>query len=222
MGSKTPDGHPQGPNGEAASRTCSSTSNPPKTAAAAGLTHGTLEGQDEDDDDDEADDKTLGAGMNDGAGPEQKKKKRKRNKSNKKKREVLVQQQTTPPSVELSRLFRDGKYPEGEIFEYTVKDENLDRTPAGELRHLAAVANMNSDYLKDYRKAAEIHRQVRQHVQTLIKPGVTMSELAREIEDGVRALTGQYVIPILLRYCIELTISRTLFARLLLTFYPNL
>jgi methionyl aminopeptidase len=49
---------------------------------------------------------------------------------------------------------------------------------------------MDDEYLNDYRKAAEIHRQVRQYVQTIAKPGVTMSKLADEIEDGVRALTG--------------------------------
>lgn len=50
--------------------------------------------------------------------------------------------------------------------------------------------NMDGDFLRDYRKAAEIHRQVRQYVQTIAKPGVTMSKLADEIEEGVRALTG--------------------------------
>ncbi|KEQ76909.1 methionine aminopeptidase, type II [Aureobasidium namibiae CBS 147.97] len=49
---------------------------------------------------------------------------------------------------------------------------------------------MNDDFLTDYRKAAEVHRQVRQYVQTIAKPGVTMSKLADEIEEGVRALTG--------------------------------
>jgi methionyl aminopeptidase len=48
---------------------------------------------------------------------------------------------------------------------------------------------MDDEFLKDYRKAAEIHRQVRQYVQTIAKPGVSMTKLAQEIEDGVRALT---------------------------------
>jgi methionyl aminopeptidase len=49
---------------------------------------------------------------------------------------------------------------------------------------------MDDDFLKDYRKAAETHRQVRQYVQTIAKPGVSMSTLAHEIEEGVRALVG--------------------------------
>ena len=49
---------------------------------------------------------------------------------------------------------------------------------------------MDDDFLKDYRKAAETHRQVRQYVQKIAKPGVSMSTLAQEIEEGVRALVG--------------------------------
>lgn len=49
---------------------------------------------------------------------------------------------------------------------------------------------MDDDFLKDYRKAAEVHRQVRQHVHTIARPGISMSQLAEEIEEGVRALTG--------------------------------
>ena len=49
---------------------------------------------------------------------------------------------------------------------------------------------MDDDFIRDYRQAAETHRQVRQYVQTIVKPGVSMDKLAQEIEDGVRALVG--------------------------------
>ena len=49
---------------------------------------------------------------------------------------------------------------------------------------------MDDNFIRDYRKAAETHRQVRQYVQTIAKPGVAMSKLAEEIEEGVRALVG--------------------------------
>lgn len=46
-------------------------------------------------------------------------------------------------------------------------------------------------FLKDYREAAEIHRQVRHYVQReVIKPGVSLSVIADEIDNGVRALSG--------------------------------
>lgn len=119
--------------------------------------------------------------------PEGKKKKRKRNK--KKKGKALDGQQTTPPRIALSNLFHD-RYPEGEIVEYVTDNDNLQRTTAEELRHLSVVNNMDDEFLNDYRKAAEVHRQVRQHAQTIAKPGISMSQLAQEIEDGVRALTN--------------------------------
>jgi len=98
--------------------------------------------------------------------------------------------QTNPPRVALDSLFHDQQYPQGEIVEYGTCSGNLQRTTAEELRHISIVNNLDDDFLNDYRKAAEVHRQVRQHAQTIAKPGISMSELATEIEDGVRALTG--------------------------------
>ena len=120
--------------------------------------------------------------------PEGKKKKRKSNK--KKKRKALGGQQTTPPRVALANLFHDQPYPEGEVVEYVTDNDNLRRTTAEELRHLSVVNNMDDEFLNDYRKAAEVHRQVRQYVRTIAKPGISMSQLGQEIEDGVRALTN--------------------------------
>jgi methionyl aminopeptidase len=90
----------------------------------------------------------------------------------------------------LDRLFPAQRYPEGEVVEYATSNDNLQRSTAEELRHLSALSHMDDEFLKDYRKAAEVHRQVRQYAQTIAKPGVTMDKLAQEIEDGVRALTG--------------------------------
>lgn len=120
---------------------------------------------------------------------EGRKKRRKRNKSNKKKK-TSPMQQTTPPRVALSDVFKNQPYPKSQIVDYVNRDDNLQRTTAEELRHLSAVNNMDDEFLSDYRKAAEVHRQVRQYVQTIARPGVTMSHLADEIEDGVRALVG--------------------------------
>jgi methionyl aminopeptidase len=116
------------------------------------------------------------------------KKKRKRIKSKKKK--ATLGQQTVPPRLALTSLYHDRPYPEGEIVEYVTANENLQRTTAEELRHLSVLDDMNDDYLSDYRKAAEVHRQVRQYAQTIAKPGISMSRLAQEIEEGVRSLTG--------------------------------
>ncbi|KAF2638397.1 methionine aminopeptidase 2-like protein [Massarina eburnea CBS 473.64] len=188
MGSKTPDGHRQGPDENSSANTTTATPNPPKSAAASGLLHGALEGEDEDGDDDGEHDSGLGTDMKNDASTEGKKKKRKRNKTKKNKKAPV--QQTTPPRVAIASVFPNKNYPEGEIVGYVSKDENLQRTTDEERRHLATIAEMDAEYLNDYRKAAEVHRQVRQYAQTLIKPGVSMAKLADEIEEGVRALTG--------------------------------
>lgn len=66
--------------------------------------------------------------------------------------------------------------------------ENAYRTTNEEKRHLD---RMNNDFLTDYRKGAEVHRQVRQWAQkNILKPGKSLTEMAEGIEDGVRALTG--------------------------------
>ena len=85
----------------------------------------------------------------------------------------------------VSNLFANDQYPEGEIVEY--KDENAYRTTSEEKRMLD---RMNNDFLTEYRHGAEIHRQVRQWAQKSIKPGQTLTEIAENIEDSVRALTG--------------------------------
>lgn len=183
MGSKSPNEEDRAPNAPSANSAIASI-NPPKSAVASGLLEGALEGQDEDGDDDE----NSGADVNVGEKAVNGKKRRKGNK--KKKKKAQATQQTTPPRVPLADLFHERPYPKGEIVEYSINDENLERTTGEELRHLAVANDMNDEFLSDYRKAAEVHRQVRQYAQTIAQPGITMSELAREIEDGVRALVG--------------------------------
>ena len=112
-------------------------------------------------------------------------KKKKKNKKKKKKKKSTPKAQTSPPRVLISNLFPNGEYPEGEINEY--KNENNFRTTSEEKRHLDRA---KSDWLNDYRKAAEIHRQVRGWARQNMKPGQTLTEIAEGIEDSVRALSG--------------------------------
>ncbi|KAI1085107.1 methionine aminopeptidase 2-like protein [Whalleya microplaca] len=112
-----------------------------------------------------------------------KKKKNKKKKPKKKKKAPTAQ--TDPPSVLMSQLFPNNTYPKGEEVEY--KDENHYRTTSEEKRHLD---NLNTDFLVDYRHAAEVHRQVRQWAQKNIKPGQSLTEIANGIEDSVRRLVG--------------------------------
>ena len=135
------------------------------------------------DDDNEAEDGTPEAGE----GAAKKKKKRKPRK--KKKAGAAgaggAKAQTAPPRVRIDEVFPNDSYPEGEIQEYV--NENAYRTTNEEKRHLD---RMNNDFLTEYRKGAEIHREVRQWAQKWIKPGMGLTEIAEGIEDSVRALTG--------------------------------
>ena len=137
-------------------------------------------GHDDSDDDNENDNDAEGAGE----GAAKKKKKRKPRKK-KKAGAGGAKTQTSPPSVPLSDLYPNNVYPEGELEEY--RDENSFRTTSEEKRHLD---RMNNDFLNEYRKGAEIHRQVRQWAQNWIKPGMGLTEIAEGIEDSVRRLTG--------------------------------
>jgi methionyl aminopeptidase len=93
--------------------------------------------------------------------------------------------QTSPPRVKVSDLFPNGEYPHGEEVEYL--NDNAYRTTNEEKRHLD---RMNSDFVSDFRQAAEVHRQVRGWAQKNIKPGMSITEIAEGIEDGTRHLTG--------------------------------
>ncbi|KAH7109284.1 methionine aminopeptidase 2-like protein [Dendryphion nanum] len=189
MGSKTPNDHQQHPYGSSRFSAIAVT-NPAKTAEETGLLYGVLEGQDEGAEDDTEKPGRENSVSNDHPNlRSDEKKKRKRNKKNKTATRHTLEQQTVPPRTELSKIFQNKSYPHGEIAEYA-NGENLRRTTGEELRHLTVANNMDSEFLSDYRKAAEVHRQVRKHVQTITRPGISMSQLAQEIEEGVRALTG--------------------------------
>ncbi|KAL2255887.1 hypothetical protein VTK26DRAFT_2530 [Humicola hyalothermophila] len=151
-------------------------SSKPKPGADASATNGDLN-NDSDESEDEAE---AAAGPAEETGAAKKKKKRKP-----KKKKKGPKQQSDPPRVLVSQLFPDKKYPKGEEVEYV--NENRYRTTSEEKRHLD---NLKSDFVNDYRHAAEVHRQARQWAQKNIKPGQTLTEIAEGIEDAVRALTG--------------------------------
>ncbi|KAL1872629.1 hypothetical protein VTK73DRAFT_1433 [Phialemonium thermophilum] len=144
--------------------------------AAADAANGNLE-HESDDSEAEAEDNTNAQPASGAA------KKKKKRKPKKKKKNPTAQ--SDPPRVLISQLFPDNKYPTGEEVEYV--NENRYRTTSEEKRHLD---NLNSDFLTDYRHAAEAHRQVRQWAQKNIKPGQTLTDIANGIEDSVRALVG--------------------------------
>ncbi|KAJ9102644.1 hypothetical protein QFC19_004753 [Naganishia cerealis] len=137
------------------------------------------DGLEEDEDDDEEDENPQAGGAGEG-------KKKKKKKKSKKKKVV----QTAPPRVAVSKLFKNGVYPVGEEQEY--KNDNTSRISSAEKKELERLTHENPETTyTSVRRAAEVHRQVRQYAQQNIKPGMTMTEIAEMIEDGTRALVEE-------------------------------
>ncbi|KAF5385349.1 hypothetical protein D9615_001202 [Tricholomella constricta] len=131
----------------------------------------------------EAEDGEEDAGNVGGTGEGKKKKKKKKPKKKK-------PEQSDPPRIGLSKFFSDGIYPEGEIQHY--KDDNTWRTTSEEKRYNERMANEDPETTyQSIRRAAEVHRQVRQHARKTIRPGMTMTEIAENIEAGTRALVEE-------------------------------
>ncbi|KEF63608.1 methionyl aminopeptidase [Exophiala aquamarina CBS 119918] len=112
-------------------------------------------------------------------------KKRKKPKKKKNKSPPLPMKQSSPPRVLLSDLFPSGVYPEGETQVYTKA-----RSASFEARYDTRLYTKDEEFLQNYRKAAEVHRQARQWAQETVKPGHTLLNIAEGIEDSVRALLG--------------------------------
>ena len=81
-----------------------------------------------------------------------------------------------------------GKYPQGELQSYESPVENTARVTAEESRSKSRHHLEDDSFLDDYRKAAEVHRQVRRWTQDVVRPGQSLTDIAVGIEDGVRAL----------------------------------
>ncbi|KAG0667479.1 Methionine aminopeptidase 2 [Rhodotorula mucilaginosa] len=115
-------------------------------------------------------------------------------KSNKKKKKGgAAVQQTEPPTVPVTKFFKDGQFPVGETHEYL--NDNSYRTTSEEMREkerLLMQEDENSPHnYNAIRRAAEVHRQVRQYARAHIKPGMQMTDIADMIENGTRALVEE-------------------------------
>ena len=120
----------------------------------------------------------------DAGATQKKRKKRNKKKSKKKSKSDSPVEQTSPPRVPLDLVFPSGDFPEGEVQSY----QATTRTTAAERRHDSRQYWEDEAFLKNYRKAAEIHRQTRRWVQETAKPGQSLQDIAVGIEDSVRAL----------------------------------
>ncbi|EYC35673.1 hypothetical protein Y032_1002g3354 [Ancylostoma ceylanicum] len=85
--------------------------------------------------------------------------------------------------------FPDGKYPVGQCETYYLmgKDGRVasDRESKQEKK---ALDNSFDEMYQDYRRSAEVHRQVRNYVKSWVKPGMTMIEICERLEACSRHL----------------------------------
>jgi methionyl aminopeptidase len=109
--------------------------------------------------------------------------KTRKRRSKKKSKKPSGHSQSSPPRIPLDDIFLNRSYPPGEFQTYPSIKAAEARIDAK--RHLH-----NEGFLRDYRKAAEVHRQTRQWVQRNVKPGQTLLSVAEGIEDSVRSLLG--------------------------------
>jgi methionyl aminopeptidase len=96
--------------------------------------------------------------------------------------------QTSPPSIAIIDLdvFKNGKFPVGEIMKYPIDDRTaVDRFTSEEKK---AIDASQEDIYNEIRLAAEAHRQTRQYMQSYIRPGMTMIEICEELEKTSRCM----------------------------------
>lgn len=69
---------------------------------------------------------------------------------------------------------------------------NTWRTTSEEKRYLERITDEDPEKTyQDIRKAAEVHRLVRQDARKYIQPGMNLTDIANRIEDGTRALVEE-------------------------------
>ncbi|CAN1847941.1 Methionine aminopeptidase 2 [Linum perenne] len=95
-------------------------------------------------------------------------------------------QQTDPPTIPVAELFPSAEFPEGEIQQY--KDDNLWRATSEEKRELE---RLEKPLYNSVRQAAEVHRQVRKYMRSILKPGILMTDLCETLENTVRKLISE-------------------------------
>jgi len=97
------------------------------------------------------------------------------------------------PEVPMTKQFKQGEFPVGEIMEYTQDcknagfdlDFNRQRIGNAEKKKMEKLFETDYDTL---RRAAEVHRQTRRYAQNFIRPGMKIMDICNEIEATNRRL----------------------------------
>ncbi|CAD7963048.1 unnamed protein product [Amoebophrya sp. A25] len=96
--------------------------------------------------------------------------------------------QSWPPTVPVASLYESvEQYPRGEIMPYEYHNQGW-RTTSAEKKEAEKLGE--PDY-QNFRRAAEVHRQVRRYVQSFVRPGIPMVELCQRLEQKSLELVGK-------------------------------
>lgn len=95
--------------------------------------------------------------------------------------------QTEPPSIPVCELFPGKDFPAGEEQDHP-GDHNTYRVTSAEERAKDRAA---SDLYETLREAAEVHRQVRMHAQSYIRPGIKLIDMCERLEEMNRSLVKE-------------------------------
>jgi len=110
---------------------------------------------------------------------------------NKKTKEKTPKTQTDPPTVPISVLFPNGTFPEGQIMDHPIGNDDAKAKQRFTSEEARALDRAQLDMYNEIRQAAEAHRQTRQHIQRWAKPGMTMIEICNELENTARKFINE-------------------------------
>jgi methionyl aminopeptidase len=96
--------------------------------------------------------------------------------------------QTDPPTIPVADLFRGKEFPVGEIQPYMTASQTYRETSA----EVRARDRLQEDLYSKVRTAAEVHRQVRAHAQSFIKPGIMLADMCTRLENKNRELVAEH------------------------------
>lgn len=99
--------------------------------------------------------------------------------------------QTDPPSLPVSQLFPSGNYPEGQIMDHPIANDDAKAKQRFTSEEARALDRAQLDMYNEIRQAAEAHRETRQHIQKWAKPGMTMIQICEELENTARKLINE-------------------------------
>lgn len=111
-----------------------------------------------------------------------------------KKKKKTPTEQTEPPTVALRNLaqFKDKKWSEGEICDHpNDKDDKCAKWRIEDEEKRRMDADLEEEMWDDFRQAAEVHRQTRQHIAEFMKPGMKMIDICNEIESRNRIIIDE-------------------------------